>query len=185
MGEYQHTLRMKRSTSSSPHRGKRWWPAAPGSTCAAALALLDLPAPHPSAGERERWEREYDADPRGAYGRLVARDAEAAERVHPNRPQAGRARALELSEAGTSAAGRGAPLGANTRGFRPPSSVWRCRWTSSSAGSSQRTDEMFARGVVDEVRTATAGPVSKTAEKALGPARDRALPAEEAASASS
>ena len=32
---------------------------------------------------------------------------------------------------------------------------------------------MFARGVVDEVRLALAGPVSRTAEKALGLARDR------------
>jgi len=43
-----------------------------------------------------------------------------------------------------------------------------------------RTEAMFARGVVEEVRLALAGPVSRTAEKALGLAEIASLPPDDA-----
>jgi tRNA dimethylallyltransferase len=77
-------------------------------------------------------------------------------------------RALELQEAGGSLAPQEDRLwGGQTRhpttivGLEVPSDELERRIV-------VRTDEMFARGVVDEVARALAGPVSRTAEKALG-----------------
>jgi tRNA dimethylallyltransferase len=144
----------------------------------AALAVLDLP-PAPSVGERDRWECAYDADPQGAYARLLERDPDAAGRVHPN-DRRRVVRALELAEAGTSLAPRHERLwSTHTRltttivGLEVPPDELERRIV-------VRTDEMFARGVVDEVREAIAGTVSKTAEKALGLHEIAELPPDEA-----
>ena len=76
-------------------------------------------------------------------------------------------RALELAETGHSLVGE-------DRLWRRP-----CACRRSSSGSTSRppvleqrirarTEEMFERGVVDEVRAALAGPVSRTPQKTLG-----------------
>ena len=132
----------------------------------AALAELELP-PAPAAGDRELSEREYDADPQLAYSRLAERDPEAAARLHPN-DRRRVVRALELVDAGSSLApGEDRLWGAQTRrptrivGLEVPPDELARRIV-------LRTDAMFDRGVVEEVRSALAGPVSRTAEKALG-----------------
>ena len=132
----------------------------------AALAQLDLP-PAPGAGERDRVEREYDADPQLAYERLARLDPDAAVRLHPN-DRRRVVRALELMDAGGSLApGEDQLWSAKTRrpsrivGLEVPPDELERRIAA-------RTDAMFERGVVDEVRAALAGTVSRTAEKALG-----------------
>jgi tRNA dimethylallyltransferase len=132
----------------------------------AALADLELPSA-PEAGARERWERAYDEDRGGAFAALVQRDPRAAERVHVN-DRRRVVRALELADAGRSLAPVEDNLwGAHTRrstvivGLELPADELEQRIV-------ERTDAMFARGVVEEVRQALAGRVSKTAEKALG-----------------
>ncbi len=132
----------------------------------AAVADLQLP-PAPGAGKRERWEREYDADPRLAYSRLAEHDAHAAERLHPN-DRRRVVRALELMDAGTSLVPREDLLwNMHTRlptlvvGLDVPPDELERRIV-------VRTDTMFARGVVDEVRRASEGRISRTAERALG-----------------
>ena len=122
----------------------------------AALAVLDVP-PAPFAGERKRWERAYDADPAAAYARLVARDPAAAGRVHPH-DRRRVVRALELAEAGRSLVpGEERLWSAHTRlptlivGLDVPADDLERR-------IAQRTDEMFARGVVAEVRASARGP---------------------------
>lgn len=134
----------------------------------AALAELRLPPP-PGAGERARWERLYDGrGPLAAHEELRRLDAAAAQRVHPN-DRRRVVRSLELAVAGASllpAEDRlwaGEPrLPTLVVGLELPPDVL-------ERHIAARTDEMFARGVVDEVRAAlAAGPLSTTAEKALG-----------------
>jgi len=132
----------------------------------AALAELELP-PRPRAGARERWEREYDADPQRTYDRLVVQAPQVGERVHPN-DRRRVVRALELAEVGESLLpdvdrlwSEHTRLATTIVGIDVPSLELERRILA-------RTDEMFARGVVEEVREALAGPVSKTAHGALG-----------------
>jgi len=132
----------------------------------AALADLELPSA-PDAATRERWERAYDEDPQRAFAMLTERDPRAAERVHVN-DRRRVVRALELTDAGTSLAPAEDRLwAAHTRratlilGLELPADELERRIV-------ERTDGMFAHGVVEEVRRACAGQVSKTAEKALG-----------------
>ncbi len=132
----------------------------------AAVAELDLP-PAAGPGARARAELEYDADPELAYERLALFDSDAAARLHPNDRQRV-VRALELLDAGGSLAPREDRLwSADTR--RPtliagldvaPDELDR--------RIVLRTEAMFERGVVEEVSHALEGPVSRTAEKALG-----------------
>ena len=144
----------------------------------AALADLELP-PAPGAGERARWEREYDADPPRAYSRLAEHDPHAAERLHPN-DRRRVVRALELMDVGTSLVPREDLLWhEHTRlptlvvGLDVPPAELERRIV-------VRTETMFARGVVDEVRRALDGPISRTAEKALGLHEIASLPPDEA-----
>ena len=66
----------------------------------AALAELDVP-PAPSAEQRSHWERVYDRlGAERAHAELAARDAEAAERLHPN-DRRRVVRALELTALGS------------------------------------------------------------------------------------
>src|SRR5262249_20333945 len=132
----------------------------------AALGVLELPPP-PDEGARERWADAYDADRESAYATLVQPDPRAAALIHVNdRRRVGRA--LEVVEAGASLAPAADRLWSeHTRrptviaGLDVPAAVLERRIVA-------RTAEMFERGVVDEVGRALAGPVSKTAEKALG-----------------
>ena len=78
----------------------------------AALVDPQLP-PAPGPGERERWEREYEADPGLAYARLTEGDPRAAGRAPPERPQARRAGA-----GADGCAGRRSPLAKTCSGAR-------------------------------------------------------------------
>lgn len=133
----------------------------------AALADLQLP-PAPAPGTRDRWETAYDSDPDAAYGQLVNLDHAAATLVHPN-DRRRVVRALELAESGSSLAPAADRLWASDSrhstvvvGLDVPNDVLERR-------IEQRTNEMFERGVIDEVRVALeTDAVSKTAKKALG-----------------
>ncbi len=132
----------------------------------AALADLQLP-PAPAAGARERWEQLYDLDRDIAHERLRTLDPAAAAVVHPN-DRRRVVRALELAEAGRSLVpaedrlwGEGTRLPTLVAGLELPPEELERRIL-------RRTREMFAAGVVDEVRAALRGTVSRTAEQALG-----------------
>ena len=148
----------------------------------AALTDLQLP-PRPPEGTRERWERTYDADPRAAHSQLAARDPAAAAAVHPN-DRRRVVRALELSELGQSLVPDSSRLwtleyrrSTLVVGLHVPPAVLARRIEA-------RTEEMFRRGVVGEVEAALAdGPVSRTAEKAMGLREIATLPADEAQAA--
>ena len=132
----------------------------------AALADIGLP-PRPDPGARERWEARYDHDPDAAYADLAHADPAAVAVVHRN-DRRRVVRALELAESGRSLAPQQDQLWAEeTRrptlvaGLDLPRDVLRRRIEA-------RTAAMFERGVVDEVRSALEGVISRTAEKALG-----------------
>jgi tRNA dimethylallyltransferase len=131
-------------------------------------ALADLRVPPAAAPEtRRRVEREIDNDRGAAHDRLRRLDPDAADHVHANDRQR-LVRALELAELGHSLVAESSELwsGATRRrtlvvGLEVAPQVLEERIR-------VRTAEMFDRGVVDEVRGALAGPVSRTAEKTLG-----------------
>jgi tRNA dimethylallyltransferase len=132
----------------------------------AALAELRLP-PRATRELRVRWEAAYDSDPEAVYGELSRRDPAAATLIHPN-DRRRVVRALELVDAGSSLAPPTDRLwSGETRrptlvvGLDVPRDVL-------SRRIEARADEMFRRGVVDEVHAALRQPVSRTAEKALG-----------------
>ena len=132
----------------------------------AALAELDIPpAVHPET--RARVAREVDHDRHAAHLRLGHLDPAAAEAVHPH-DRKRLVRALELAEEGASLVANQDRLwaGATRRptvivGLEVAPDVLERRIR-------ERTETMFERGVVDEVRAALSGPVSRTAEKTLG-----------------
>jgi tRNA dimethylallyltransferase len=145
----------------------------------AALAELDLP-PRPEPGARVRWERAYDASPDDAYAKLVACDPDAARIVHRN-DRRRVIRALELVELGSSLVSDEDRLwSSSTRlrtlvvGLDVPKDLLERRIV-------RRAREMFERGVVEEVEAALArGPISRTAERALGLRDVIRLPPDEA-----
>jgi tRNA dimethylallyltransferase len=132
----------------------------------AALADLALP-PSVDSAARARWEALYDEDPAAAHARLGELDPSAASTVHCN-DRRRVVRALELAERGATLVPSRDRLW-STEPSRPtlivglevPADVLERRIR-------LRTKAMFARGVVDEVRQARAGEISKTAGKALG-----------------
>jgi len=131
-------------------------------------ALVDLAVPPaPGLGTRERWEAVYDADPSAAYARLGELDAAAAAAVHPN-DRRRVVRALELVEGGVSLVPADDRLWSEE--MRRPTVVVGLDLPREALERRirERTEEMFARGVVEEVRKALQMPVSRTAEKALG-----------------
>jgi tRNA dimethylallyltransferase len=133
----------------------------------AALTDLELP-PAPAAGARERWEAAYEADRRATYAELENRDPPAAAAVHPN-DRRRVVRALELTEAGRSLAPAASRLWSDD--FRRPTLVVGLDVPTDVLAQriEERTHEMFQRGVVEEVQAElAAGPVSTTAEKAMG-----------------
>ena len=145
----------------------------------AALVDMEVPGP-PREGERARLEASYDADPAGAHARLAELDSRAAMAVHPN-DRRRVVRALELAEAGSSLVANVDRLWSEE--FRRPTIVFGLELPRDvlERRIRSRTEEMFRRGVVEEVRTARRGVVSRTAEKALGVAELSELSPEEAA----
>ena len=147
----------------------------------AALGGLALP-PAPPPGTRERMERLYDRlGGERAHEALRARDAAAADRVHPN-DRRRVVRALELNESGASLApDRDRLWSADERhptvivGLDVPRDVLARR-------IEERTREMVERGVVGEARRALAGRVSQTAATIHGLRDFAELPLEEAVS---
>jgi tRNA dimethylallyltransferase len=132
----------------------------------AALVDLELP-PAADPGLREQCEALYDRDRGAAYARLAELDPAAIAIVHRN-DRRRVVRALELAEGGGSLVpARDRLWSTETRrptlvvGLElPPDRL--------DAGIRTRTEAMIARGVVDEVRRALAGDISRTAQKALG-----------------
>jgi len=144
----------------------------------AALADLAVPPP-PAVGVRERIRAEVEADPAAAHVRLSVLDPRAAAAVHANDTRR-LVRALELAEAGHSLVPDDDRLWATTTrhptlivGLDVPSGELERRIV-------ERTDAMFAAGVVDEVRAVLAAGVSHTAAKALGLEEIATLPEAEA-----
>jgi len=144
----------------------------------AALAELAVP-PAPPPGARERLEREVRDDPGAAWERLSALDPSAAAAVHAN-DRRRLVRALELAEVGSTLAPDKSRLWSTE--VRRPTLI---------AGLDveppvlerrivARAEAMLADGVVDEVREALRGRVSRTAEAALGLRELSTLPEDEA-----
>ena len=144
----------------------------------AALVDLEVPGPAPEGG-RMRVEAAYDADPAGAHARLAELDSRAAAVVHPN-DRRRVVRALELADAGGSLVPKRDRLWSEE--FRRPTVVIGLELSrdASERRIRARTQEMFSQGVVDEVRRAREGAVSRTAEKALGLTELSELPPDQA-----
>ncbi len=144
----------------------------------AALVDMSVPSP-PRDGERPRGEAQYDADPTAAHARLAQLDPRAATVVHPN-DRRRVVRALELADAGSSLVPERDRLWSEE--CRRPTLVFGLELSPAALERRirARTEEMFRRGVVEEVCRAREGPVSRTAEKALGLAELSELPREEA-----
>ena len=132
----------------------------------AALADLGVP-PRADPGLRARIEEEVDRDRAGAHERLAGLDPTTAANVHPNDRQR-LVRALELAEAGETLTPDVDRLWDSAT--RRPTRVFGLEVESDELERRirVRAEEMFARGVVDEVRAALEQPVSRTAEKTLG-----------------
>ena len=131
-------------------------------------ALVDLEVPEPAReGERARLEASYDDDPAATHSRLAALDPRAATVVHPN-DRRRVVRALELAEIGSSLVPEVDRLWSQE--LRRPTLVFGLDLSHDvlERRIRSRTEEMFSRGVVEEVRAAREGAVSRTAEKALG-----------------
>jgi tRNA dimethylallyltransferase len=144
----------------------------------AALVDLRVP-PAPAPGARRRWESAYDADAERAFERLAELDPAAAAVVHRN-DRRRVVRALELAEAGASLVAPDDRLWSG--GTRRPTLVVGLDVAEDVLARriEARAREMFDRGVVEEAQRALAGPVSRTAEKALGLRELAELPREDA-----
>jgi tRNA dimethylallyltransferase len=134
----------------------------------AALATLDLP-PQPSPELRARMEALYDdLGPAAAHAELARRDARAADAVHAN-DRRRVVRALELAELGASLAPDADELWSPDA--RHATAVYGLQAEPDvvAARIAERTDEMFRRGVEDEVRAALAAhDLSRTAARIHG-----------------
>ena len=145
----------------------------------AALANLELPPP-PPPGTRDRLVRLYDEEgAEKAHALLAERDPEAAAAVHPN-DRRRVVRALELAEAGASLRpGKDTLWSGETRhptrvfGLEAPQEELARRIEA-------RTQEMFERGVEDEVARALSRPISATASTIHGLRDISEIPREEA-----
>ncbi|MEX2613425.1 MAG: tRNA (adenosine(37)-N6)-dimethylallyltransferase MiaA [Gaiellaceae bacterium] len=132
----------------------------------AALVDMRVP-PAPRKGARGRWETAYDADPAVAHARLERIDPAAAASVHVN-DRRRVVRALELAEVGASLVPEHELLWSTE--MRRPTIVFGLVVPDETLESRirLRTEQMFARGVVQEVRRAREERISRTAEQALG-----------------
>ena len=145
----------------------------------AALSELELPPALPPE-TRQRVERLYDRlGGERAHELLAERDPGAAAGVHPN-DRRRVVRALELAEAGSSLRpSRDRLWTSETRhptllvGLELPREELRRR-------IAERAQEMFERGVEEEVRTALERPISKTARHIHGLREIGELPREQA-----
>jgi tRNA dimethylallyltransferase len=127
----------------------------------------------PPADWEFRRELDEEARRRGPgvlHGRLAEVDPQAAQRLHPNDTRR-IIRALEVY------AKTGQPISAHQKQFETGLSAESCRvfvldWPREELGAriDRRVEQMFAAGLVDEVRRLLAGPrsLSKTARQALG-----------------
>jgi len=143
-------------------------------------ALVDLGVPPPGQrGLRARLEESYDASAAESHARLKLLDPRAAASVHPN-DRRRVVRALELAESGSSLIPEHDRLW--SREYRRPTLVVGLDVPSETLERRirRRTEQMFARGVVDEARRAFDGSVSRTAEKALGLSELTRLPPDQA-----
>jgi tRNA dimethylallyltransferase len=145
----------------------------------AALANLELPPP-PPPGTRDRLERLYDEEgAEKAHALLAERDPEAAAAVHPN-DRRRVVRALELAEAGASLRpGKDTLWSGETR---HPTRVFGLEVPPEELARriEARTQEMFERGVEDEVARALSRPISATASTIHGLRDISEIPREEA-----
>ena len=143
-------------------------------------ALVDLAIPSaPAKGARAHWERLHEDNPARAYATLAQLDPGAAARIHPN-DRRRVVRALELAEAGASLVPDDDLLWSErTRrptlvvGLDVPPAVLERRIR-------MRTEDMLARGALDEARAASSRPLSRTAAKALGLQELATLPIDDA-----
>ena len=145
----------------------------------AALADLQLP-PAPGPELRAHWERVYDRlGPDRAHAALADRDPGAASRLHPN-DRRRVVRALELTELGSSLRPDADRLW--TSEMRHPTLVFGLALPRDvlAARIERRARAMFDAGVVEEVRTALAQPISATAVQALGLREIADLPPDQA-----
>jgi tRNA dimethylallyltransferase len=122
--------------------------------------------PQVEPARRARIQKEVDNVSMEAHARLAGLDPDAAAVVHAN-DRKRLVRALELAEVGHSLVANDRLWSSATRrptlmvGLDVAAEVLEQRIR-------ERTAEMFARGVVEEVRAALAVPPSRTAEKTLG-----------------
>ena len=144
----------------------------------AALHDLGIPPP-PRAGVRATIEREVQGDANAAHARLAALDPASAARIHPHDHRRV-VRALELAEEGLSLVpARDALWSAETRrptlvvGLHVPAAALEERIRARAA-------RMLGSGAAAEARAALAGPISRTAEQALGLRELATLPPEDA-----
>ncbi len=144
----------------------------------AALVDLRVP-PAPAPGARERWESMYDVDTEHAFARLAELDPAAAAVVHRN-DRRRVVRALELAEGGASLVAADGRLWSGET--RRPTLVVGLELAEDALALriEERARALFERGVVEEAQRALAGPVSRTAEKALGLRELAELPAGQA-----
>jgi tRNA dimethylallyltransferase len=143
-------------------------------------ALTDLGIPSAVATDaRQRWERLYDEDVDAAVRTLGEVDPRAAAAVHRN-DRRRVVRALELAEAGASLVPDAGVLW--SADARRPTLLVGLDVSPDELGRriEARTDEMLARGVVNEVREALDGQISHTARQALGLDELASLPPGEA-----
>jgi tRNA dimethylallyltransferase len=143
----------------------------------AALADFDIPPP---GDRRAFWEGEYDRlSGAAAHALLTQRDPQAAGRVHPN-DRKRVVRALELTEVGASLAPATNRLW--TEETRRPTTLVALDVPVDELDRriEARTTHMVELGVVDEARTAWAGPLSRTASHVLGLEEFATLPVDEA-----
>jgi tRNA dimethylallyltransferase len=146
----------------------------------AALVDLELPSA-PPPGRRDRLARLYDRlGPERTHALLAERDPAAAGAVHAN-DRRRVVRALELAEAGESLAPSSSRLW--TEEMRRPTLVFGLDVPKDvlAEGVEARTEDMFARGVQEEV--ARAQPISTTARHVIGLKEIADLPAAEAMAA--
>ena len=132
----------------------------------AALADLDVPRPwrpEIARGSRVRWTTTGSPPTSGLPASI------------PPRPRSSTGTTADGSSARSSSrrpARRSSPVATGSGGAAPGARRWSRASTSPAdvleRRIRERAEAMFARGVVDEVRAALAGHVSRTAEKTLG-----------------
>ena len=148
----------------------------------AALAELSIPPP-PAPGERVRWERVYDrVGGEAAHALLAERDPAAAAHVHPN-DRRRVVRGLELAAVGSSLRPAEPALWSAT--YRQPTVVVGLDVPKDELDRriELRAEQMFERGVEEEVRRALATTPSATAAKVMGLREVAELPRDEALAA--